>query len=80
MAGALAPAIREARSKALSRGRHIAFVAHVLGLEEDPQNGREQENQLRSAGVILAPTNAAAARTAAFIALGERKKEDHAGK
>ncbi len=80
MAGALVPAIREARSKALSRGRHIAFVAHVLGLEEDPQNGREQENQLRSAGVILAPTNAAAARTAAFIALGERKKEDHAGK
>jgi FdrA protein len=74
MAGALLPAIREARSRALSQGRDIAFVAHVLGVEEDPQNGPEQEKQLRSAGVILAPTNAEAARTAALIALGERKK------
>ena len=80
MAGALLPAIREARSRALSRGRHIAFVAHVLGVEGDPQNWREQETRLRSAGVILAPTNADAARMAALMALGERKKEDHGEK
>jgi hypothetical protein len=77
MAGALLPAIREARSRALSRGRHIAFVAHVLGVEGDPQNWREQETLLRSAGAILAPTNADAARMAALIALGEGKKENH---
>jgi succinyl-CoA synthetase alpha subunit len=80
MAGALLPAIGEARSRAFSQGRYLAFVAHVLGVEEDPQNWREQENQLRSAGVILASTNADAARMAAFIALGERKKEYHGEK
>ena len=77
MAGALLPAIREARSRALSQGRYLAFVAHVLGVEEDPQNWREQETRLRSAGVLVAPTNTDAARMAAFIALGERKKETH---
>jgi FdrA protein len=77
MAGALLPAIGEARSRAFSQGSYLAFVAHVLGVEEDPQNWREQENRLRSAGVLVAPTNADAARMAAFIALGERKKEYH---
>jgi FdrA protein len=72
MAGALLPAIGEARSRAFSQGSY-----HVLGVEEDPQNWREQENRLRSAGVLVAPTNADAARMAAFIALGERKKEYH---
>ncbi len=77
MAGALLPAIGEARSKALSRGRGITFVAHVLGVEGDPQNFPEQEKQFRSAGVILAPTSAEAARAAALIALGDRTKGSH---
>jgi FdrA protein len=77
MAGALLPAIREARSKASAGGRYLPFVAHVVGTEEDPQNARAQEDQLRSAGVVVASTNADAARIAALIALGERKEEDH---
>lgn len=76
MAGALLPTIRSARSRALSQGRYIFFVAHVLGVEGDPQDWGEQEAQLRSAGVLVTPTNADAARMAARIVLGERKKED----
>ena len=77
MAGALLPAIREARSRASAEGRYLPLVAHVVGTEEDPQNARTQESQLRSAGVVVASTNADAARIAALIALGEREEEDH---
>jgi FdrA protein len=37
-------------------------IAHVCGTENDPQDVRRQEAMLREAGVIVAPTNAAAAR------------------
>jgi FdrA protein len=77
MAGALLPAICEARSRASAEGRYLPLVAHVVGTEEDPQNARTQESQLRSAGVVVASTNADAARIAALIALGEREGEDH---
>jgi FdrA protein len=77
MAGALLPAIREARSRASAAGRYLPFVAHVVGTEEDPQNARAQEDQLRSAGIVVASTNADAARIAALIALRERREEDH---
>ena len=77
MAGALLPAIREARSRAAARGRYLPFVAHVAGTEEDPQKAGDQENRLRSAGVVTAPTNADAAWIAGLIALGERKEESH---
>ena len=70
MAGALLPAIVEARSRALSRGRYLSFVAHVVGTEEDPQKAGDQENRLRSAGVVVASTNADAALIAAQITLG----------
>jgi FdrA protein len=40
-------------------------IAHVGGTENDPQDVRRQEAMLREAGVIVAPTNAAAARTVA---------------
>jgi FdrA protein len=40
-------------------------IAHVCGTENDPQDVRRQEAMLREAGVIVAPTNAAAARTVA---------------
>ena len=40
-------------------------IAHVCGTEHDPQDARHQEATLREVGVIVAPTNAAAARAAA---------------
>jgi FdrA protein len=40
-------------------------IAHVCGTDADPQDASRQEQTLRDAGVIVAPTNAAAARLAA---------------
>jgi FdrA protein len=43
-------------------------IAHVCGTPDDPQDARRQERTLRDAGVLVAPTNAAAARLAAGAA------------
>jgi len=67
-AGELAPAIEQARSLAARDGRSIAFVASVCGTEGDAQGLVRQESRLRDAGVLLAESNAAAARVAARIA------------
>jgi FdrA protein len=39
-------------------------VAHVVGTDADPQGLADQTARLREAGVLVAPTNAAAARLA----------------
>jgi succinyl-CoA synthetase alpha subunit len=71
-AGALVPAI-EGAIKAASRGkRGLAFVASVCGTPADPQGLERQEAQLAAAGVLLAPSNAQAARLAASLA-GQRR-------
>jgi FdrA protein len=57
-AGGLAPALR-----ALADSRPV--IAHVCGTAADPQDARRQEATLRDAGVLVAPSNAAAARLAA---------------
>jgi FdrA protein len=72
-AGALAPALAAA-SKVASRSRRgLAIVASVCGTEADPQNVTNQEKALAAAGVLLAPSNAQAARLAAALA-GARQK------
>jgi FdrA protein len=58
-AGALAPVLGE-----LAR----PVIAHVCGTPRDPQDSDRQEAVLRDAGVVVAPTNAAAARLAASAA------------
>jgi len=55
-AGELAPALA---------GLPCPVIAHVCGTEADPQDARRQEATLRDAGVVVAPTNASAARLAA---------------
>jgi FdrA protein len=47
-------------------------VASVCGTPADPQGLERQEARLRAAGVLLAPTNAAAARAAAQVVGGTR--------
>jgi FdrA protein len=47
----------------LARERPV--IAHVCGTAADPQDARRQASVLREAGVVVAPTNAAAARLAA---------------
>jgi FdrA protein len=67
-AGALAPAIREAREVAARAGRQLAVVASVCGTPSDPQGLVRQEAALAEAGVLLASSNARAAMVAARIA------------
>ncbi|HET6550862.1 MAG TPA: hypothetical protein VFG79_20530 [Solirubrobacter sp.] len=55
-AGELAPTLAKLRPP---------VIAHVCGTPDDPQDARAQEAKLRDAGVIVAPTNALAARAAA---------------
>jgi FdrA protein len=45
-------------------------IAHVCGTAADPQDARRQEATLREAGVVVAPTNASAARLAAAAVAG----------
>jgi FdrA protein len=56
-AGGLAPVLER-----LARSRPV--IAHVCGTPADPQDSDRQQATLRDAGVIVAPTNAAAARAA----------------
>lgn len=56
-AGGLAPALR-------ALAQRVPVIAHVCGTEGDPQVASRQVRTLREAGVIVAPTNAAAARLA----------------
>jgi FdrA protein len=68
-AGAAVEAIDKARRLLAKRDRSVVFLAHVCGTEGDPQNASTQEEVLRDAGVIVLPTNAAAARFAAYVLL-----------
>ena len=67
-ASAVAAAIARAREK----NGHAAFVASVCGTAGDHQSLEREQRILQSAGVLLAPSNAAAARVAAQIALAQR--------
>jgi len=62
-AAGLAPALER-----LGAGRVV--IAHVCGTAGDPQDAARQEATLRSAGVVVAPTNATAARLAARAVAG----------
>ena len=67
-AGELVGAIQGARDTARNEGRVFAVVASVCGTPGDPQGSATQEARLAAAGVIVAASNARAARIAARIA------------
>ena len=66
-AGAITPAIRDARLAAAKEGRSIAVLAFVCGTEDDPQRRSTQEQKLREAGVLVANGSTAAAHAAARL-------------
>ncbi len=66
-AGALAPAIREARAHAAQQGRELVVIAFACGTEDDPQPLSQQRAKLAEAGALLAPGSAAAALSAARV-------------
>ncbi len=67
-AGELLPAILQARKTAEGKNRSLAFIAHVCGTDDDPQNLGLQREKLRRNGIRVATTNAQGARAAALIA------------
>jgi FdrA protein len=67
-AGALVPAIERARAAAAADGRALPIVASVCGTNADPQGLDRQVARLVAAGVLVARSNAAAARLARRIA------------
>jgi FdrA protein len=75
-AGALVPAIEGATKAAAKRKRGLAFVASICGTPADPQGLERQETRLAAAGVLLAPSNAQAARLAASL-VGHRRPARH---
>jgi succinyl-CoA synthetase alpha subunit len=78
-AGALTPAIEQARQRAVAAGRELQFVASVCGATADPQGLEQQERRLEAAGVILAPSNARAAGLAALLASAETVEAGQVG-
>jgi FdrA protein len=50
------------------------LVGSVCGTEEDPQRLSAQEERLTGAGVLLAPSNAAAARMVAAVVQSKRDR------
>lgn len=64
-ASPVATAVTEARRRAAGDGRDLLVVASVCGTDQDPQGMEAQRAVLVGAGVLVAESNAAAARTAA---------------
>jgi succinyl-CoA synthetase alpha subunit len=56
-----------ARAKAKAAGRHIAFIGSVCGTDSDPQNRAKVVAGLKSAGVLVASSNAEAATWSATL-------------
>ena len=72
-AKAIADAIAALRNE--TKGKPLpGFVASVCGTERDPQNLELQESTLRTAGVLLAASNAAAARIAGALARAQTRQ------
>lgn len=65
--------IRMAQEMAEAEGRHLIFIASVLGTTADLQDLRKQQRQLEEAGVIVCQTNYRAAVLAGEII--RQKKE-----
>jgi FdrA protein len=67
-AGELSPVLEAARTVAARAGRELIVLASVCGTSGDPQGLADQESRLAAAGVLLAPSNAGAARLAVLAA------------
>lgn len=56
----LAPAVKKAKEIAAAAGRHLSVICSITGTDGDPQNKKKVEGELKAAGVIVMPSNAAA--------------------
>jgi len=69
----LVPVIRQAEKIARKAGKQITFVCSITGTELDPQNKKEVEKKLTSAGMFVMESNAAASE---FVGLIIKKLSD----
>jgi len=69
-AGALAPAVGEARAVAAREGRGLMVIGFVCGTEDDPQRLASQAAKLAEGGMVLASGSTAAAELAARVVAG----------
>jgi succinyl-CoA synthetase alpha subunit len=67
--------LTEARAASQGQGRQIAFIGYVCGTDRDPQDRAGVIAELEDAGVLVAPTNAAAAAWSAAIATRRREPQ-----
>ena len=63
----LVPVIEQAEKIARKAGRQLTFVCSITGTEFDPQNKKEVGKKLKSAGVFVMESNAAASEFAGLI-------------
>ena len=66
-AGELGAAVLQARKAAQEGGRELLVVASVTGTADDPQDRARQVTRLEAAGVVVCPSNAAAAQLAGAV-------------
>ncbi len=71
--GSTLPTIIEAKRIAIESGRNLEIIGYVCGTEQDIQGSNIQMQKLASAGVLLAKSNAQAARLASLIV---KKREE----
>jgi len=71
----LSAAIMQAKLSAEQEGRYLCVVASVCGTEMDPQNYTETQKKLETAGAIVMPSNAQAARFANLVLTQERGRQ-----
>ena len=76
-AGYSLPDIAAAQTMARQAGRHIVFIATVLGTTADLQDYDRQCRQLREAGVMVCRTNARAAALAGEIIRQKKARDEH---
>ena len=62
--GAFLPVLAQMRVMAAAEGRHLTIIAAIVGTDQDPQNRRYSATRLKEHGVLVAESNAQAARLA----------------
>lgn len=75
-AGAILPAIAQAREAAEKAGRHLPVVVSVCGTDRDPQHIGDQERRLRQAGAFVTSSNARAVRLASGLIPVQHRVEE----
>ena len=72
----LSEAVQDANAAAVKQGRHVSIICSITGTPGDPQNKDDVQGQLKNAGALILPSNAAASRLATYIVNKENVKGD----